>query len=56
VPPELTIDRLPAAWQAEGLAAFLAGGGTLHVLNGTVHAALIEELFTDRGLGTMVTA
>lgn len=56
VPPELTVDRLPAAWQAEGLAAFLAGGGTLHVLNGTVHAALIEELFTDRGLGTMVTA
>lgn len=55
VQPELTVERLPAAWRTEGLAAFLAGGGTLHVLNGTVHAALIEELFTDRGMGTMVT-
>ncbi len=55
VQPELTLDRLPAQWRAEGLAEFLAGGGTMHVLNGTVHAALIEELFTDRGLGTMVT-
>jgi acetylglutamate kinase len=55
VQAELTVERLPMPWRAEGLAAFLAGGGTMHVLNGTVHAALIEELFTDRGMGTMVT-
>lgn len=55
VQPEVSFESLPTLWRAEGLAAFLAGGGTMHVLNGTVHAALIEELFTDRGMGTMVT-
>jgi acetylglutamate kinase len=37
-----------------GLQEMLDGGATLQVLNGTIHAALIEELFTDRGIGTMV--
>ncbi len=53
---ELTIETLPDAWLVPGLADFLRRGGTLHVLNGQVHAALIEELFTDRGIGSMVIA
>lgn len=53
---ELRPEELPQAWRVAGLDAFLQAGGTLHVLNGTVHAALIEELFTDRGIGTMVAA
>ncbi len=53
---ELTLATLPEAWIVPGIAEFLNPGGTLHVLNGQVHAALIEELFTDRGIGSMVTA
>jgi glutamate N-acetyltransferase/amino-acid N-acetyltransferase len=53
--PEQKFGTLPQAWRADGLADFLERGGTLHVLNGQVHAALIEELFTDRGIGSMVT-
>ena len=54
--PELTFATLPEAWRVPALAEFLQRGGTMHVLNGQVHAALIEELFTDRGIGSMVTA
>ncbi len=53
---ELTLATLPEAWLVPGIDEFLNPGGTLHVLNGQVHAALIEELFTDRGIGSMVTA
>ena len=50
----LALRDLPPDWQVAGLAELLSSGSTLQVLNGTVHAALIEELFTDRGIGTMV--
>jgi hypothetical protein len=50
----LRLCDLPADWQVPGLQEMLDGGTTLQVLNGTIHAALIEELFTDRGIGTMV--
>ncbi len=53
---ELGPPELPDHYLAAQVPAFLQGGGTLHVLNGQVHAALIEELFTDRGIGTMVRA
>ncbi len=48
--------ELPRPWLVPGLEEFLKTGATLHVINGQVHAALIEELFTDRGIGTMVSA
>ena len=51
---ELVAHELPEDWNVPGLVDFLKHGGMLHVLNGQVHAALIEELFTDRGIGTMV--
>lgn len=56
VASELGLPELPERYVGAGVQAFLDGGGTLHVINGQVHAALIEELFTDRGIGTMVKA
>lgn len=56
VASELGQRELPERYVTAGVQAFLDGGGTLHVINGQVHAALIEELFTDRGIGTMVKA
>lgn len=56
VASELGMPELPERYLGAGVQAFLDGGGTLHVINGQVHAALIEELFTDRGIGTMVKA
>ena len=53
---ELGLPELPEHYQQAQVPAFLDGGGTLHVINGQIHAALIEELFTDRGIGTMVRA
>jgi len=51
---EMHLGDLPERLRDANIEEFLEAGGTLHVLNGTVHAALIEELFTDRGIGTMV--
>lgn len=56
VASELGTPELPERFVQAGVQAFLDGGGSLHVINGQVHAALIEELFTDRGIGTMVRA
>jgi acetylglutamate kinase len=41
----------------EGIAAALRGGvGSAHILDGRLRHALLLELFTDKGVGTMVTA
>jgi glutamate N-acetyltransferase/amino-acid N-acetyltransferase len=56
VASELGTPELPERFAQAEVQTFLEGGGTLHVINGLVHAALIEELFTDRGIGTMVRA
>ncbi|MBR5259515.1 MAG: acetylglutamate kinase, partial [Eggerthellaceae bacterium] len=35
--------------------ALEAGVGRAHIINGTIDNALILELLTDKGIGTMVT-
>jgi acetylglutamate kinase len=43
-------------WKAEAIAAALAGGvERVHVLDGRQPHTVIAELFTDRGVGTLVT-
>jgi acetylglutamate kinase len=41
----------------QGIAAALRGGvGSAHILDGRLRHALLLELFTDKGVGTMVSA
>ncbi len=51
-----TIDRTQASKARHAVAACRAGVPRVHVLNGTVDEALLAEVFSNEGIGTLVHA
>ncbi len=37
------------------LSALERGAGTVHIIDGTIHHALLLEIFTEKGIGTLIT-
>ena len=49
------LDAVGAAYAAGGIDALDGGVQRAHILNGTYPHSIILELFTDSGIGTMIT-